>query len=140
MPRPRIVVDTNILVSAALQPAGLPAGLIELIGFRAVTLCLSEEILAEYREVFRRPKFARIDPERVARLLDLVAAEAVMAQPVRRSAASPDEPDNRFIECAEASHADYLVTGNTKHFPRRHGTTEVVTVRQFLNLITPLKK
>jgi len=49
---------------------------------------------------------------------------------------SPDESDNRFLECAEAARADYLVTGNTKHFPARYKTTAVVTGRHFLDLLT----
>lgn len=136
MPRPRIVVDTNILISAAIQPAGLPAGLVDLIAYRAVTLCLSEAILAEYRAVFARPKFAGIHPDRIARLLDLVVAEATMVKPLRRATASPDESDNRFLECAEAGAAGYLITGNPKHFPQRYGATRIVTVREFLNIIT----
>ena len=123
MHRPRIVVDTNILVSAAIQPAGLPAALVELIAYRAVKLCLSEEIIAEYRAVFSRTKFARIDPDRFARMLNLLVAEAEIVKPLRHASSSPDEPDNRFLECAEAGGADYPVTGNTRHFPKRHGAT-----------------
>jgi putative PIN family toxin of toxin-antitoxin system len=51
MTRPRIILDTNIVISAALQPAGLPAQLLELVAYRAVELCVSEELLTEYREV-----------------------------------------------------------------------------------------
>lgn len=51
---------------------------------------------------------------------------------------SPHEPDNRFLECAEAAAADYLVTGNRRHFPRRYKATEVVTPRQFLEIVKAL--
>jgi len=47
-------------------------------------------------------------------------------------AVSPHESDNRFLECAEA---DYLVTGNTKHFPQGHKKTKVVTGRRFLDIL-----
>jgi predicted nucleic acid-binding protein len=48
---------------------------------------------------------------------------------------SPHESDNRILECAEAARADYLVTGNTKHFPDRHKTTMIVSGRQFLDIM-----
>jgi putative PIN family toxin of toxin-antitoxin system len=48
MSRPRIVIDTNVLISAAIQPFGLPAQLIELIAYRVFELCVSAEMLAEY--------------------------------------------------------------------------------------------
>ena len=53
---------------------------------------------------------------------------------------SKDEADNRFYECAEAAAADYLVTGNIKHFPKDHKTTKIVTPRQMFELLAPKKK
>jgi putative PIN family toxin of toxin-antitoxin system len=72
MSRPRIVLDTNVLISAALQPHSVPAQVLELIAMRAVELCISEELLAEYREVFSRTKFAGLDSQLVARLLKVI--------------------------------------------------------------------
>lgn len=48
-----------------------------------------------------------------------------------------DDPDNRFIECAEAAGTEFLVTGNKKHFPRRWKTTRVVNARELLGLVGP---
>jgi uncharacterized protein len=110
--RLRIVIDTNVVISAALKPAGLEAQLIELIAHRVFELYVSAEVLAEYRGVFNRPKFARIPPERVSRLLALIAAEATKVTPTKRLQISSHDDDNRFLECAEAAKADYLVTGN----------------------------
>jgi putative PIN family toxin of toxin-antitoxin system len=92
----RIVLDTNVLISAALQPRGLPARVLEMVAYGAVELCASSEILDEYREVLSRPKFAGLDPQRVARLLTLVTKAANMVTPANRLAASPDESDTRF--------------------------------------------
>jgi len=55
MSRPRIVIDTNVLISAAIQPGGLPARLLEFVAERAVELCISKEVLAEYSEFFAAP-------------------------------------------------------------------------------------
>jgi putative PIN family toxin of toxin-antitoxin system len=139
MTRPRIILDTNIVISAALQPSGLPAKLLELVAYRTVELCVSEEILTEYREVLARPKFAAIDPRRVARLLELIAEEATLIRPTTVLKISKDESDNRFYECAEEAGADYLVTGNIKHFPKDYKTTKVVTARQMIELLARKK-
>lgn len=46
-----------------------------------------------------------------------------------------DPDDNHFLECAEAAGADYLVTGNKKHFPSSYKNARVVDAREFLDLI-----
>ena len=60
---------------------------------------------------------------------------SVLVMPTRKVSASPDEADNRFLEYAEAARADFLVTGNKKHFPKRWKTTEVVNTRELLGRI-----
>jgi hypothetical protein len=63
--------------------------------------------------------------------LRISAMEASMCRgaiaPVRTLSVSADEPANRFFECAEAAEADYLVTGNTRHYPPNHKWTQIVT-------------
>jgi putative PIN family toxin of toxin-antitoxin system len=137
MSRPRIVIDTNVLISAAIQPGGLPARLLEFVAERAVELCISAEVLAEYSEVLGRPRFAGLDPRRVARLLAVIAGEATLVKPTNRLAESPDESDNRFYKCAAAAEADFIVTGNARHFNKSYRTTKIVTVRQLLTLLSP---
>jgi uncharacterized protein len=126
-----------VLLSAAIQPRGLPAQVLELIASRAVELCISEELLDECREVFGRAKFAGLDLHLVTRLLTLVADEATLVTPANRLTESPDESDNRFYECA--AEADYIVTGDIKHFKKPYKTTKIVTARQFLALLAPDK-
>lgn len=56
----RVVLDTNILISALLQPQGLPARTFVLVLAGTTTqLCVSGDVYAEYEEVIRRPKFNR---------------------------------------------------------------------------------
>ena len=136
MSRPRIVIDTNVLVSAALKPSGRQALVLELVAFRAVEMFVSEAILAEYREVFSRPKFSRLDPKDVSRLLALIEAEATMVTTTAKLAISEHDSDNRFYECAEAASADYIVTGNSKHFTKPYKNTKIITGRQLLELLT----
>jgi putative PIN family toxin of toxin-antitoxin system len=131
---PRVVIDTNILVSAAIADHGAPAAVLDLVAAHAATLCVSPPILAEYEGVMLRPKL-RLDPLRVRWLLDLARQEGVLITPAHVLKESPDEADNRFLECAEMTAADFLVTGNIKHFPRWFKTTRIVTPQQFVALL-----
>jgi putative PIN family toxin of toxin-antitoxin system len=136
MSRPRIVIDTNVLVSAALKPQGQQALVLQLVAFRVVEMCVSEEVLAEYREVLNRPKFACLDQNDVSRLLAMIEAEATMVSPTRCLAISEHDSDNRFYECADAASAGYIVTGNAKHFRKSYKTTKIITGRELLELLT----
>src|SRR5438876_131000 len=107
----RVVIDTNVLVSALLTEHGAQAAVLSLIEAGALLWCVSEPILAEYREVISRPKFSAVRVERLQGVLSTLSQAAVFI-PVATVAESSDEPDNRFLECAEAAGADYLVTGN----------------------------
>ena len=130
----RVVLDTNVLVSANLSDAGLEALVVSLALNRKIQLHVSEPILQEYERVLRYPRL-RFEPGQVARFLARLRRGSVLVMPTRAVSASPDEADNRFLECAEAASADFLVTGNKKHFPKRWKSTEVVNTRELLGRI-----
>ena len=112
----RAVYDTNVVVSAALKPGSIPDSLVALALAQRVTLYLSPPILAEYTDVLRRPKL-KLSPQRVTRLLCDIEQVAIMVIPTERVQRALEEDDNRFLECAKEAGADYLVTGNKRHFP-----------------------
>lgn len=132
----RLVVDTNILVSAALKPDGLQRTVFLLAITRPARLYVSHGILAEYRDVLSRPEL-EIRKGLRQQLLDLIRKRAHLVHPARTIRISDDPEDDKFIECADAARADYLVTGNVRHFPRFWKSTKVVTSREFLGLATP---
>ena len=72
----RVVLDTNVVVSACLTPEGAPATIVELALLGAFTLCLSPAVLAKYREVLAREKFSR-EQERVRKASTTPPAEAI---------------------------------------------------------------
>jgi putative PIN family toxin of toxin-antitoxin system len=113
----RVVVDTNVLVSAVLSSTGLPALILDLIFSREVTLILSPAILAEYEEVLTRDEFYRLREEKVRQVLRRlqIAAEVVSTKP--HPVSLPDPDDQPFLACAIEGRAHYLITGNKKHFP-----------------------
>jgi putative PIN family toxin of toxin-antitoxin system len=130
----RLVLDTNVLVSANLNDEGLESLVVALALNRKTEICLSAAILDEYRRVLLYPRLKFV-PSEVARFLTRLRGSSIMVAPARTLSVSSDEPDNRFLECAETAGADFLVTGNKKHFPKRWKTTRVVTARELFGLI-----
>lgn len=126
-----VVLDTNILISACLKPEGNEAAVVRQ-GLRGEwRWAASEAILAEYRDVLRRPKFLKYAEEAEVLLGQLPGAVA-MVEPGERLSVCSDEDDNRLLECAVAGGAEFLVTGNGRHFPERYGSTRIVNARRFL--------
>lgn len=132
----RLVLDTNIVVSAALKPVGLQRTVILLAITKPARLYVSSDILAEYRDVLSRPEL-QIRKGLRQQLLQLIGKRAHSVAPASRLQVAIDAGDNKFLECADAARADYLVTGNTRHFPRFWKKTKVITSREFVSLVTP---
>ena len=132
----RLVLDTNIFVSAALKPDGLQRTVFLLSITKPARLYVSPAILAEYRAVLLRPELP-ISRGLRRQLLVLVGERAHMVRPGIQLWVTRDPNDNMFLECADAARADYLVTGNTRHFPPFWKSTKVITSREFLSLIAP---
>jgi uncharacterized protein len=127
----RVVLDSNVVVSACLSPQGASATIVELALLGYFTVCISQEILSEYREVLARPKFSR-QQERIKTVMEGIEEISELVDPQQRLTLSSDEEDNRFLECAQVGKADFLVTGNRKHFPDRIDDTRIVSPREFL--------
>jgi putative PIN family toxin of toxin-antitoxin system len=111
----RIVLDTNVLVSALLNPHGTPGRIIDLVLSGAVVVLFDDRILAEYRDVLARPKL-RISPVESSYLLEFIETEGVLAPAPPLDVELPDPDDLPFVEVAAAAFADALVTGNARHF------------------------
>ncbi len=69
--------------------------------------------------------------------LQLLEKNARFVAPVRQLQVTTDPDDNMFLECADAARADYLITGNIRHFPRYWKRTKIITSREFFSVITP---
>jgi putative PIN family toxin of toxin-antitoxin system len=130
----RVVLDTNIIVSALLQPLGPPAQVFELVLGDALQLCVTGSIYTEYEEVISRPRFQRTD-ETIVQALRTIRDKGYWVRPVESVRACLDPDDDIFLECAVAAAADYLVTGNLKHFPASFGDTRVITARWLLDIL-----
>jgi uncharacterized protein len=131
----RAVLDTNVIVSALLQPAGAPARVFLLAIGGPVQLCVSGNVYAEYEEVIRRPRLRRTETV-ITSTLDTIREKGFWVRPVDTIRACSDPDDDIFLECAAAAQADYLVTGNIRHFPSSWIKTRIVTPRLFLDLLS----
>ncbi len=130
----RVVLDTNIIVSALLQPLGPPAQVFLLALGDTAQMCVSGGIFAEYEEVLRRPRLRRTE-ETVLSALETIRMKAFWVKPPDPVRACSDPDDDVFLECAQASGASYLVTGNARDFPLRWVGAEGVTPRHFLEIV-----
>ena len=81
-------------------------------------MCLSEPIATEYEEVLKRDKFSKLNHQKVKALLSQLRSQARRVEPkIHLQVALADPEDSKFLECAEEAKADFLVTGNVRHFP-----------------------
>ena len=133
----RIVLDTNVLVSALLSVNGNEALVLRLAFSGAFEIGVSVAILNEYREVLERPRF-KIAIWKIAALFSQLETQAKLVHPARTVSESPDESDNRFLECAEMIDTEFLITGNKRHFPEAWKGTKIVNAREFLEQVVPL--
>ena len=130
----KVVLDTNVLVSALLTPGGVCGQIVELVIRNVLDVCVDGRILEEYEAVLHRSgfSFAAGNVDRVLAQLELVA-ERVTARPFRSSI--PDPSDLAFLEVAVAGHA-VLVTGNKRHYPSgARGGVRVVSPRELLDVL-----
>lgn len=114
----KLIIDTNVFVSSLIQ-RNYPYYIISEIFFNnELELCVSDEILKEYFDVLNREKFSKyLDFAAKAQiLLRDIQKRAVKYFPTTRLQIINDIDDNKYLELAEISKADYLITGNTNDF------------------------
>ena len=131
----RLVIDTNILISALLSGTSLPAHLIVLWREGRFDLLTSAEQLDELIRVTRYPKIRRrLAPALAGRLINEIRDLSVLLTELPAVTASPDPHDNYLLAMAVSGSADFLVTGDKRHLLalRLFEGTKIITVRDFL--------
>ncbi|WP_428377549.1 putative toxin-antitoxin system toxin component, PIN family [Lichenicoccus sp.] len=133
----RLVVDTNILVSALLAGNSLPAQLIVLWRQGRFDLLTAPVQLDELRRVTRYPRIReRLAPALAGRLVNDLRTLAVHVDPLPVVDVSPDPDDNYLLAMATAGSAAFLLTGDKRHVLGigTYGGTRILRVRDFLAL------
>lgn len=111
----KVVLDTNVIVSALLSPFGQPARILDLVLTGKLLICFESRIVSEYLEVLSRPRFGFEFQEIAQTIHQLIQMGiSVIAQP--STIDFVDESDRVFFDVAQAANA-LLITGNLKHYP-----------------------
>lgn len=128
----RVVLDTNLLISALISEQGAPARLIDAWDEQRFILVSSEEQLEEFKTVTRRERLAPfIERNDVGRFINQIRAEAAILGKLPNVDRSADPTDNFLLAMAEAGEADYLVSGDRRGVLAlaQHGRTKIITAR-----------
>jgi len=125
----RVVLDTNILVSALMTPSGNPASVYKMFFSGEIVLVYSEEIMLEYEDVLYRPRL-KIPTEDADTILEVIRQCGELVAPHPSTDSMADEDDRIFYDAARIADA-YLITGNTRHYP---ASSLVLTPKEFLEL------
>lgn len=134
----RVVLDTNILVSALIAPAGKPASIIDAWLDGKFTLLICAEQLDELRATLAKPRVAElIKPYKAGRLVNQIKRLAEYVAPLPAVERSSDPDDDFLLALAEAGRADYLITGDKCGLLDlvRHKNARIVTAREFATLL-----
>lgn len=126
------VFDTNVLVSALMSKhADSPTVLLlDYVLDGRIVLLYNEDIINEYKDVLHRDKF-HFDDEQIDALLDLIKT-GMHLDPTASDEVFADEDDRVFYEVALSKEEGYVVTGNTRHFPK---SPIVVTPAEMMQII-----
>ena len=127
----RIVLDTNVLISANLTSDGNAAKIVSKVSYSELLLFYSFEIMQEYKRVLAYEKL-HIPPTAQTKAIDGISKLGMLIEPVSSTILMTDETDRVFYDTAKESGA-ILVTGNTKHFPAE---SFIMTTADFLDSLT----
>lgn len=129
----RVVLDTNIFISAIL--GGTLADLIQYWLMDKFVIVVSDEIVREYYEVLRRPKFG-LKQELVEAVIGYVFRKGEFVTPLNRFEIIVDDPkDNMFLESAIEGDVDWIVSGD-KHLLeiKEFRGVRIISGREFLDM------
>ncbi len=131
----KVVIDTNVVVSAALKNKDPEAVLRAVVAHADWEWIVSAEILTEYRAVLARAKFG-LPPELLRQWITFLETVTVLVDVPVVLSYPPDPADAKFLACALAVHAEWLVTGDRDFASaRKLLTTTILSVSQFKTLV-----
>jgi putative PIN family toxin of toxin-antitoxin system len=133
----RIIVDTNVLISALIQRSYPNFIIYNYVLENLVKVCISEELFDEYLDVLNRPKFYKY-PDFISKgefVLAQLETKASKFYPTKRLDVLTDGSDNRLLELAVESKADFIITGNTSDFTMSEFQgTKIVTPNEYWDI------
>ena len=134
----RVVLDTNILISALMVQTGNTAAIYRAWQEGQFTLLTCAEHLEELRATLRKPAIAeRIQPYKAGGVVNELKKLAEHVDSLPRVRRSPDPTDDFLLALSEAGGADYLVTGDRSGLLvlGHHKSTRIISARAFATLL-----
>jgi putative PIN family toxin of toxin-antitoxin system len=133
----RVILDTNILLSALLSPIGTPAKLLDVWERKIFTLVACDELIAELRGVASRPFFkARLRNSAVELLAAGLRDFSFFCNDLPDGPVASDPKDSYLLAMAEASQADFFVTGDKELLSlKNHKNTKIITPAAMIELL-----
>jgi putative PIN family toxin of toxin-antitoxin system len=134
----RVILDTNVIVSGLISESGAPAQLLNAWTDKAFLLVTSDQQITELQAVTHRSTLRPlITPAHAGRFINDLYRFATVLDRLPVVERSPDPNDNYLLAMAEATDADYLVTGDKRHVLalERHGKTGIITAAAMLPLL-----
>jgi putative PIN family toxin of toxin-antitoxin system len=125
----QVVIDTNVIVSAFFNSEGMPAKVISLILAERLKINYDNSILFEYIDVLSREEFC-FTPEIINKTINHIKNNGIYVSPQHSNVKFTDESDKKFYEVYKSGNADYLITGNIRHFPKE---AKIVQPKKFLD-------
>jgi putative PIN family toxin of toxin-antitoxin system len=125
----RVVIDTNVIVSALLSPLGNPAKIHKIFLAGLLTFVYSSDILDEYQDVLSRPRL-KIPADEIEIVFSAIKQYGELTEPLPSTDDMVDESDRIFYDAAKSAGA-YLITGNMRHYPQE---SFILTPKEFLDL------
>ncbi len=113
--KPRLVLDTNIIISAVISVEGVPAQILRACLKNKVVLLVSDSVLHEYFEVLKYPKiqkYKKLDATGLQGLSSFFLTQAERIEILNPIKKSQDPDDDKFLSLAVEGKADFLITGD----------------------------
>lgn len=135
----RVVLDTNVVVSAAISTDGNPALIFEMLIMEDIKNYTTQEIIDEIKEVLQRPRITKrvslVEQEFILSTFEKFSEKIVSG--IKFEEINDDPDDNKFLECAVSVSANYIVSGdghllNLKEFRG----IKIVNPAEFIKLMT----
>lgn len=131
----RLVLDTNVLVSALISIRSNPARQLDAAG-KDYSLFISKEILSELEGVISRDKFG-FSNEKIDSAIEAILSFSEVVNPeIKLDVVKSDPDDNKILECAIACGASYIVSGD-KHLLnlKEYKNIEIISPKEAIDLI-----
>jgi putative PIN family toxin of toxin-antitoxin system len=124
----RIVLDTNVIVSALINSNGTPGKILALVLNEKLKILYDNRIIFEYIDVLSRKNFG-FNKEIINDIIDYFRNDGEFINSEYSSIEFIDETDKKFYEVFKSGEAEYLITGNIKHYPRENG---IIIPKEFI--------